>query len=864
MDASSFRSESHIAQQSRRDKLRVQSSSSVQHLDDFPNNLEHLPVHSELTPDLVQVRNDRNGSNIFYEPITTVFPSAEMLHFASSSNVLPAQRDHHHHAMLIGQEQPQPQPSRPIPGESTSFTNMSHHSHPISSNFNASPKANTSDPQGCSSNWRNIDSHQSYDWMVNYHASGSSSSVGRESNQKPMFVGDVLSNSARANNISTSTLYLKTSYNGFQDGHQASLANQSSEMPGQHSQKQYREMQIATSHIHPSFYQNSLQDVVTPDSIGGNSERILLPTYGNQSTALFFDNANAWMNRPVENCHQWSSELGIITRKTDQELRPIANDHNTQGLSLSLSSNPPSRGNVTQFGEGYESEYFQSKSGIFKEPHQDSKLVRPNYSCAMSKPAIVSRSSGKSLNEMVGTSNYALRNPGPLGPFTGYATILKSSRFLKPAQELLDEFCDATGLKLMRPGEGSGRTSAEVNSLASLDVVISTADAETAVKGNNNSGVSSSTFYSSNEVSGDMGVASSSCESYRPEYQQRKAKLLYLQEEVSRRYKQYHQQMQMVASSFEAVAGLSAATPYVSLALRTVSRNFRFLKLAISDQLKYVCKALGEDLLSPNSGASSSKGDTSTPRTRYRDQSFHRHKSGGANVGIFEPQQHVWRPQRGLPERSVAILRAWLFEHFLHPYPTDTDKHMLATQTGLSRNQVSNWFINARVRVWKPMVEEIHMLETKGLAETNRSASNNDGKSKEGTSQPNHEQALNNLGASSMLNKQQLECSGSGSSAGSGEQQLQTGQWSQDKRSRLDQFQVPSNMDGSMMNFLPYQRSGIDIGAGLGAVSLTLGLRHGVENVQQQQQQHQHPEVQQHEDQLRRQFGGQMIHDFVG
>lgn len=28
-------------------------------------------------------------------------------------------------------------------------------------------------------------------------------------------------------------------------------------------------------------------------------------------------------------------------------------------------------------------------------------------------------------------------------------------------------------------------------------------------------------------------------------------------------------------------------------------------------------------------------------------------------------------------------------------------------------NQVSNWFINARVRLWKPMVEEIHTLETR-------------------------------------------------------------------------------------------------------------------------------------------------------
>ncbi|KAG0454184.1 hypothetical protein HPP92_025488 [Vanilla planifolia] len=57
-------------------------------------------------------------------------------------------------------------------------------------------------------------------------------------------------------------------------------------------------------------------------------------------------------------------------------------------------------------------------------------------------------------------------------------------------------------------------------------------------------------------------------------------------------------------------------------------------------------------------------------------------------------------------------------------YPTDTDKHMLAMQTGLSRNQVSNWFINARVRLWKPMVEEIHTLETKGMSAMDLNSSN--------------------------------------------------------------------------------------------------------------------------------------------
>jgi hypothetical protein len=33
------------------------------------------------------------------------------------------------------------------------------------------------------------------------------------------------------------------------------------------------------------------------------------------------------------------------------------------------------------------------------------------------------------------------RNTVPLGPFTGYASVLKGSRFLKPAQQLLDEIC---------------------------------------------------------------------------------------------------------------------------------------------------------------------------------------------------------------------------------------------------------------------------------------------------------------------------------------------------------------------------------------------------------------------------------------
>ncbi|CAN6918500.1 unnamed protein product, partial [Brassica oleracea] len=41
-------------------------------------------------------------------------------------------------------------------------------------------------------------------------------------------------------------------------------------------------------------------------------------------------------------------------------------------------------------------------------------------------------------------------------------------------------------------------------------------------------------------------------------------------------------------------------------------------------------------------------------------------------------------------------------------YPKDSEKHLLAIRSGLKRSQVSNWFINARVRLWKPMIEDMY------------------------------------------------------------------------------------------------------------------------------------------------------------
>jgi len=58
-----------------------------------------------------------------------------------------------------------------------------------------------------------------------------------------------------------------------------------------------------------------------------------------------------------------------------------------------------------------------------------------------------------------------------------------------------------------------------------------------------------------------------------------------------------------------------------------------------------------------------------------------------------------------LPKSSTSVLKGWLFQHLVHPYPTEDEKRQLAQQTNLSNLQVNNWFINARRRILQPMLE---------------------------------------------------------------------------------------------------------------------------------------------------------------
>ncbi|KDP36113.1 hypothetical protein JCGZ_08757 [Jatropha curcas] len=266
---------------------------------------------------------------------------------------------------------------------------------------------------------------------------------------------------------------------------------------------------------------------------------------------------------------------------------------------------------------------------------------------------------------------------------SGMQGVLLSSKYLKAAQELLDEVVNVNS------NEIKNELSKKANGISS----------------NNSNKMIGESSGGDGSAGGDAGGGKRAAElttAERQEIQMKKAKLISMLDEVEQRYRQYHHQMQIVISSFEQAAGIGSAKTYTALALQTISKQFRCLKDAITGQIKAANKSLGEeDCLG---------GKLEGSRLKFVDHHL-RQQRALQQLGMI--QHNAWRPQRGLPERSVSVLRAWLFEHFLHPYPKDSDKRMLAKQTGLTRSQVSNWFINARVRLWKPMVEEMYMEEIK-------------------------------------------------------------------------------------------------------------------------------------------------------
>lgn len=175
------------------------------------------------------------------------------------------------------------------------------------------------------------------------------------------------------------------------------------------------------------------------------------------------------------------------------------------------------------------------------------------------------------------------------------------------------------------------------------------------------------------------------------EVKAKKKHMLDLLQMVDSRYTQCLDEIHKVISAFHAVTELDPQI-HTRFALQTISFLYKSLRERISNYIL----AMGAHL---NEGG-----------RREEDRSFETSfiKKQWALQQLRRKDHQLWRPQRGLPEKSVSVLRAWMFQNFLHPYPKDAEKHLLAVKSGLTRSQVSNWFINARVRLWKPMIDEMY------------------------------------------------------------------------------------------------------------------------------------------------------------
>ncbi|CAM9729394.1 unnamed protein product [Laminaria digitata] len=75
-----------------------------------------------------------------------------------------------------------------------------------------------------------------------------------------------------------------------------------------------------------------------------------------------------------------------------------------------------------------------------------------------------------------------------------------------------------------------------------------------------------------------------------------------------------------------------------------------------------------------------------------------------------------------LPAAAVKEMRTWLDQHWDDPVPTHEEKAGFAQRHDITTKQVENWFINIRMREWRPAMRRAldHAEETGSYAEFSR------------------------------------------------------------------------------------------------------------------------------------------------
>lgn len=116
--------------------------------------------------------------------------------------------------------------------------------------------------------------------------------------------------------------------------------------------------------------------------------------------------------------------------------------------------------------------------------------------------------------------------------------------------------------------------------------------------------------------------------------------------QVDDQYNQCLDEIHTVTSAFHAVTELDPNL-HSRFALRTISFMYKNLRERISSHI----------LAHLNEGETK---EDNTLETSFLQKQW-------ALQQLSKKDHQFWRPQRGLPERSVSVLRAWMFQNFLHP-----------------------------------------------------------------------------------------------------------------------------------------------------------------------------------------------------
>eukprot|EP00762_Andalucia_godoyi_P001389 ANDGO_04943.mRNA.1 Homeobox protein unc-62 len=60
-----------------------------------------------------------------------------------------------------------------------------------------------------------------------------------------------------------------------------------------------------------------------------------------------------------------------------------------------------------------------------------------------------------------------------------------------------------------------------------------------------------------------------------------------------------------------------------------------------------------------------------------------------------------------LPKAAVEYFKKWMVDHCDNPYPSEDEKAEFCQQFSITVAQVNNWFINSRVRTWRPLMKQM-------------------------------------------------------------------------------------------------------------------------------------------------------------